>query len=79
MAQRDTGDERPDVSATLRPLPPHPRRQNDDIHSDEEPIQERHRLQPSKWRRESMSRCNAVWEERALDGWIQSVIIRPKI
>ena len=42
MAQED----RPDVLALLRPLPPHPHHQDDDIQSHEEPIEERHRLQP---------------------------------
>jgi hypothetical protein len=40
------GEERLGVLAVLRPLPPHPSRQDDDIHSHKEPIQERHRLQP---------------------------------
>jgi hypothetical protein len=68
MAQCDRSDWRPDVLAVLRPLPPHPHHQDDDIQSDEEPNQE-HRLQPSKWRRESMPRCWPVWEGQALDGW----------
>jgi hypothetical protein len=69
MAQRDRGEDRPDMLAVLRPLPPDPRGQDDDIQSHEEPIEERHRLQPSKRRRESMSRFRKVWEGQVLDGW----------
>ena len=45
MAQRDRGEDRPDMLAVLRPLPPDPRGQDDDIQSHEDPIEERHRLQ----------------------------------
>jgi hypothetical protein len=46
MAQRRRSEERPDVLAVLRPLPPDPNRQDGDIQSHEEPNAERHRLQP---------------------------------
>ena len=38
MAHCDRGEERPNVLAVSRPLPPHPRHQDDDIQSHEEPI-----------------------------------------